>query len=106
MQDFPIPAELENKIMHICLPIGSSHLMGADSCGPETPFVAGNNFSICINACSEEGANKIFNALSAGGQVLMPLEKQFWGALLGTCVDKFGVGWMMHFYFETPKCCG
>jgi len=98
--EFPMPKEMENKIMHIALKIGKHNdLMGADMCegfGP-TP-VAGSNFSICITADTEAEAKRLFSELSAGGQVTMPLEKQFWGALFGCCTDKFGIGWMVSFY--------
>jgi len=97
--EFPIAKEVENMIMHICLPIANgSVLFGADICkGFGPPVVAGNNFSICINANSEAEATKLFNGVSAEGQVTMPLAKQFWGGLFGKCFDKFGIEWIVSF---------
>lgn len=95
----PMPASEANKIMHVSLPISKETiLMGSDSSeafGHAT--VMGNNFSISINAASTKEADKLFNGLSAGGKVTMPLEKTFWGAYFGMFVDKFGIQWMVNF---------
>jgi len=55
---------------------------------------------ISINTQSEEEAKKIFNGLSAGGRVNMPLEKTFWGALFGMFTDKFGISWMVNYDYK------
>jgi len=60
-------------------------------------LVQGNNYSISINASSKEEADRLFNGLSAGGQVTMPLENTFWGAYFGMFVDKYGINWMVNF---------
>ncbi|MEO5583247.1 MAG: VOC family protein, partial [Saprospiraceae bacterium] len=51
----------------------------------------------------EEEANKLFNGLSNGGQVMMPPEKMFWGAYFGMFTDKFGVQWMMNYDLSQQK---
>ena len=56
----------------------------------------GNNFYISINTESRAETDRLFNALSAGGKVEMPLEKQFWGAYFGVFADKFGIQWMLN----------
>ncbi|WP_439881052.1 VOC family protein [Pontibacter sp. MBLB2868] len=98
----PIPEAEGNKIMHISLPISKETvLMGSDSSeafGHAT--VIGNNFSISINAESEEEATKLFNGLSEGGKVTMPLNKTFWGALFGMFTDKYDIQWMVNFDYE------
>jgi len=93
-----VPEADRNKIMHVSLPIGTSILMGSDTGGGWSPdFRQGNNFSISITADSKEEADRIFNALSEGGQVTMPLNLTFWGDYFGMLCDKFGVNWMMSF---------
>ena len=75
--------------------------MGSDSSeafGHAT--VMGNNFSISINAENEEEAKRLFDGLSAGGKVTMPLNKTFWGALFGMFTDKFGIQWMVNYDYE------
>lgn len=91
------PAD-QDKIMHISMPFGSnSILMGSDGdCGGRRVFV-GNNFSISLATESEAETDKLFNALSVGGQVTMPLAKTFWGAYFGMLTDKFGIQWMMNY---------
>lgn len=88
-----------NKIMHVSLPISAeTNLFGSDTVGAWSPkLVQGNNYSISINASSKEEADRLFNGLSAGGQVTMPLENTFWGAYFGMFVDKFGINWMVNF---------
>lgn len=85
------------KIMHIALPIGTSVLMGSDTPEVMGPLTKGNNFTVSIGAASEEEARRIYDALSTGGTIEMPLEKAFWGALFGMFIDKYGVNWMISY---------
>ena len=92
-----IPEGDKEKIMHVSLPIGSNMLMGTDVMESMPKVIFGTNSSICLSPDSEEEAKKLFDGLSAGGQVGMPLEKMFWGALFGFFTDKFGVQWMVNY---------
>jgi len=89
----------QQKIMHIALPIGNGTiLMGTDaleSFGHK--IVAGNNFYISINTDSKEEADKIYNALSVGGKIEMPIQDVFWGDYFGMFADKFGIQWMVSY---------
>ena len=88
-----------NKIMHVSLPISKeTMLMGSDVGGEWAPhYSAGNNFSISINTDSKNEADRLFNGLSAGGMVTMPMNKTFWGDYFGMFTDKFGINWMVSF---------
>lgn len=88
------------KIMHVSLPLGNTMLMGSDRGEMHGIGTMGNNFSISVNAGSEEEASKIFNGLSAGGQVTMPLQKTFWNAYFGMLVDKYDVQWMVNYDYK------
>ena len=79
--------------------------MGSDIGGEWAKHtVDGNNIQMSINAETEGEAKKIFDGLSAGGRVNMPLEKTFWGALFGMFTDKFGINWMVNYdYNQQPK---
>lgn len=90
------------KIMHVALPIGrGSVLMGTDSLeSMGQHLMAGNNFSLSIDAESKEEAEKLFGGLSAGGQTKMPLADAFWGAYFGMLTDKFGVQWMVNYDYK------
>jgi PhnB protein len=87
------------KIMHVSLPISKeTMIMGSDTGGDWAPtYTQGNNFSVSINADSKEEADKLFNGLSAGGKVTMPLADTFWGDYFGMFLDKYGINWMMSY---------
>ena len=87
-----------NKIMHIALPIGKNVLMGND-----VPEFMGkvseneNRSKISIGAESKEEADKLFNGLSSGGTVEMPIGDSPWGSYFGMFRDKYGIEWMVDF---------
>jgi len=89
----------EEKIMHVSLPISKeTMLMGSDVGGEWSPgYSAGNNFSISITTDTKDEADRLFNGLSAGGKVGMPMQKTFWGDYFGMFTDKFGINWMVSF---------
>jgi PhnB protein len=95
----------KDKIMHVSLPIGQgSFLMASDALESMKQKVnPGNNFYLTLNTESEEETNRIFNGLSAGGNVEMPLNKTFWGAYFGMFTDKFGIRWMVNYEFNEEK---
>lgn len=97
--EFPVDAQDAHKILHIALPIApGSVLMGND-----VPDFLGrvneneNRSKISISAQSKEEADALFQALSAGGNVEMPMEHSPWGSYFGMFRDKFGIEWMIDF---------
>jgi PhnB protein len=88
-----IPEKDLNEIMCIALPVGKDDLLMASdvirSFGHR--LVKGNNYSISIFPDTKEEADRIFNALSVGGTVEMPLANQQWGDYYGGLTDRFGV---------------
>lgn len=98
----PMPEEFKNRIMHVVYPVGGMLLMGSDTAPGYGPAIhQGNNFSISIGCDSKEEADRIFNGLSAGGNVTMPLADTFWGAYFGMWTDQFGINWMIN--YDYPK---
>jgi PhnB protein len=95
---FPLDEAEADKIMHIALPIGKNVLMAND-----VPSFMGktneneNRSKISVSAESKEEADKIFNGLSAGGQVEMPIADSPWGSYFGMFRDKYGIEWMVDF---------
>jgi PhnB protein len=89
----------KERIMHIALPIGNGNVLMAtdalESMGQKLTF--GNNFYIALAPESKEEAERLFNGLSAGGKIEMPLQDMFWGAYYGSFADKFGVQWMVNY---------
>ena len=94
-----ISPEDANKIMHVSLPVGNGNMIMAtdalESMGQK--LTQGNNFYLCISADSKEEADKLFNGLSQGGQLTMPMTDMFWGAYFGMFTDKFGIQWMVSY---------
>jgi len=96
--EFTAPESETNKIMHVSLPIGGSVLMGSD-----VPEFMGrvneneNRSKISISTESKEEADKLYNGLSAGGKVEMPIADSPWGSYFAMFRDKFGIEWMVEF---------
>ena len=96
---FKVAEKEENKIMHIALPIGKSNVL----MGNDVPEILGqvnereNRSKISISAASKEEADKLFNGLSAGGEVEMPIMDSPWGSYFGMFRDKYGIEWMVDF---------
>ena len=89
-----MPPEGQNKIMHAELKSGSTRILGSDMMRDKA--VVGDNIAVCYNCDTEDEAKKVFEKLSRGGEVFMPLEKVFWGALFGVVTDKYGIEWMVN----------
>ena len=89
----------QNKITHAALSLGNQGLItGSDVVqGMSGEVTFGNNFGLTLQPDSEAEAIRLFNALSAGGTVTMPLEKTFWNATFGMFIDKFGINWMVNY---------
>ena len=87
-----LPPNWENKVCHATLRVGETLLMASDGCGEKANF---EGFSLSFTAPTEAEAKRAFAALSAGGQVRMPLTKTFWSSCFGMVADRFGVGWMV-----------
>lgn len=95
----PLPEADQEKIMHMSLPIGEGTvLMGSDSAGEWGGNVtAGTNISLSINTDSKEEADRIFNGLSTGGKITMPMNDTFWGSYFGMFTDKYGIHWLVSY---------
>lgn len=96
--EFTVAEKEADKIMHIALPIGPNVLMANDV--PESMGRTNENehrSKISISAASREEADKLFNGLSKGGQIEMPIGDSPWGSYFGMFRDKYGIEWMIDF---------
>jgi len=91
---FQVADELKNKVMHAHLTFDGNEIFMSDSGGRQINH--GNGTAMSIGLSDEAQARKIFEQLSAGGEVVMPFEKQFWGAIFGQVTDKYGIRWMIN----------
>jgi PhnB protein len=96
---FSVSEKEENKIMHIALPIGNGSMLMAN----DVPEIMGktneneHRSKIVISAESKAEADKLFNGLSAGGQIEMPIADSPWDTYFGMFRDKYGIEWMVDF---------
>lgn len=96
--EFPVPENEANKILKISLPIGQNVLMANDVPAAMGPVNENENRSkIAISAESREEADKIFNGLSVGGTVEMPMSDSPWGTYFSMFRDKYGIEWTIEF---------
>lgn len=91
----PAPEGFEQKVMHATFQSDGIFLMACDV-SPEHAVHTGSNVSLSINMDDAAEQRAIFERLSAGGQVSMPLQETFWGAEFGMLTDKFGLHWMLN----------
>ncbi len=101
-RDFPgdmgASGDAADRVAHIALPVGPNMLMGTDVIGAEVAdFRAGNNSFIVLAPDDANEARRLFDGLSAGGTVAMPLQATEWAEQYGICRDRFGVQWMISY---------
>ena len=82
-----------DKVMHMSLRIGESTILASDGRCTGQPNFQG--FALALHPASVAEAERLFAALSEGGQVQMPLTKTFFSPSFGMLADRFGVGWMV-----------
>ncbi|UYQ94510.1 VOC family protein [Chitinophaga horti] len=88
---------VEDEIMHISLPIGDgSMLMGSDFPGGVEKAIHGNTVFVCLGGDDETECRRLFDGLSAGGEVHEPFQQAPWGDIFGDFTDKFGIKWMVN----------
>jgi PhnB protein len=97
--EFPVAKNEENKIMLITLPVGKANMLMAN----DVPAFLGkvseneNRSKISISTESKEEADKLFNGLSAGGKVEVPMSDSPWSSYFGMFRDKYGIEWTVEF---------
>src|SRR5882724_5407528 len=94
----PIADNVKKMVLHVELPILGGHLLMATDAPKEMGFnlTQGNNMHICLEPSTRKETKKLFDALSVGGTVSMPLEDMFFGSYFGECTDRFGINWMFN----------
>jgi PhnB protein len=92
--DFPLPEDAKDRVSHATIKVGETELMLSDTF-PGQPHQSGNQVTICITTDDAEKSRKMFEALTQGGQVQMPLQETFFSPAYGTVTDKFGVNFQL-----------
>lgn len=92
-----VPDGWTNKVMHASFRLGDNVVMASDGCGDGGKF---EGFCLSISVADETEAKRLFETLSAEGEVTMPLGKTFWSPCFGMVADRFGIGWMIGVHDE------
>lgn len=90
-----MPGAEPDRVMHARLDAGDIMFMASDSM-PGQPSTVGTNVSLSLTGSDVDALTAIFGRLSEGGQVMMPLEQQFWGDTFGMLTDRYGLQWMVN----------
>lgn len=89
------PKGSENRIMHAALELDGCMLLASDSMAGQ-PYEGMHGFSISLQLPTVADAKRVFEALSQGGTITMPLQKTFWSEAFGMLTDRFGAPWMVN----------
>jgi PhnB protein len=102
--DMPVRPEMKDWLMHCWLEVGDQALMGADMDIEWAPNIdkPKNGFDVTVHTDDVDQARSWFEALSAGGKVVMAFDKTFWSPGYGSCIDRFGIPWMVNTNGEPP----
>jgi uncharacterized glyoxalase superfamily protein PhnB/uncharacterized protein YndB with AHSA1/START domain len=92
----PVADNVKKMVLHVELPILAGHLLMATDSPKEMGLsvTRGNSMHICLEPATRAETKRLFDGLSTGGEVTMPLEDMFFGSYFGTCTDRFGTNWM------------
>ena len=91
----------DDKIMHCSIKIGDSVIMACDNVFDENPTIVGNNISLALGGKDVAQAESLFEKMSDGANIIMPMQETFWAERFGMLTDKFGINWM--FNVEKPE---
>lgn len=97
--DCPPLSEADKKlVLHVALPILGGHVLMASDCSDSmgTKVTPGNNVYINLQPDTRAETKRLFEELSAGGKVEMPLQDMFWGDYFAAFTDRFGISWMVN----------
>jgi uncharacterized glyoxalase superfamily protein PhnB/uncharacterized protein YndB with AHSA1/START domain len=94
----PFPEAIKKLVLHVEFEIFGHVIMATDA--PESmgfTLTPGNNMNIQLEPDSRAETERLFDALSTGGNTVMPMQDMFFGSYFGQCVDKYGINWMFNF---------
>lgn len=87
-----MPEGMDDKIMHVSMEVGNITLMGSDAPGE---YVKPQGMHVAINLDTPEEAERVYKALSEGGEIIMPIQETFWAQRFAMFTDRFGTPWMI-----------
>ncbi|AQZ32963.1 hypothetical protein BHQ29_06495 [Pseudomonas sp. LPH1] len=101
-EDMEVPAEYQQRVMHVCLTVGEQLLMASDNL-PQYPYEGIKGCSVSLQVDNVPEAERLYEALSAGGSVQMELQATFWATRFAMLTDRFGVSWMINCMVDSQE---
>jgi PhnB protein len=92
--DFKAPPEWKQKVSHATFAIGNFMLSGSDALPGE--YRKPQGFTLQFNLSDPAEAERIFERLSGGGSVQVPMQQTFWAERFGALVGRFGIPWLIN----------
>ncbi|HZT87751.1 MAG TPA: VOC family protein [Stellaceae bacterium] len=89
-----VAPEQRKKIMHARMTVGGTVLMGSDA--PPSQHEPMKGFTVTLNIDEPAEADRVFQALSDGAKVTMPIQETFWARRFGMLTDRYGTPWMIN----------
>lgn len=89
-----VPPEWRNKILHASLKIGNSSLLASDA--PPGNFHPAQGVFVTLYFTDPGEGERVWNALSPDGNVVMAFGETFWASRFGMVIDRFGTPWMIN----------
>lgn len=96
-EDMPISEAWKDKIMHAELKLAEGQTLYFSDIFEGGSVKAGDNVTVHLDVDAKEDVSRLFQGFSEGATVTMPVEEQFWGAVYGSLIDRFGIGWGFHY---------
>lgn len=87
----PLGPEWADKVLHARMSLGGTGLLGADI--PHAEPTRSVYMSLDLDSDSE--ADRIYGALTEGGEVLMKMQETFFATRFAQVRDRFGISWMI-----------
>ena len=88
--------DIKDGVMHSQLTTTDGFTLMAADPAPGQAVTPGNNFGVSLSGDDEAQLTGWWDALTEGGTVTVPLEKQMWGDAFGMCRDRFGTTWLVN----------
>jgi len=88
-----VPAAWKNAILHARLELGGTVVMGADI--PPDRFQPMRSAYLTLRVDSAAEAERLYELLTAGGQIFMKMEETFFASRFAMLRDRFGTSWML-----------
>ena len=91
-----MPKEFLHRIMHARLALPGGGMLYAGDTPANVPYEGIKGVSITVDYPTVAEAQRVFDALAAGGRVTMAMQETFWARRFGMLVDRFGTPWIVN----------